>query len=130
AGPRAPSRRPLRGELAPRASASGAGALRSLSPLLDRYGHHVSPLGPRAVVVLHAVMAEELVQDEPGVGRALADTAVGDDVIAVQHARAAVQVTGLVRRLERAVLPHRLSARDRGSSGDGAPALRSPLLVP
>src|SRR2546429_3727642 len=37
--------------------------------------------------------------------------------------------TTLFRSLERAVLPHRLSPRDRGSSGDVAPALRSLLLV-
>ena len=52
---------------------------RALDVLLDRHVHHVAPLGPRAVVVLHVVVAEQLVQHEPGVGRALADAAVGDD---------------------------------------------------
>ena len=55
------------------------GADRALDVLLDRDGDHVAPLGPGAVVVLHVVLAEQLVQHEPGVRRALADPAVGDD---------------------------------------------------
>ena len=58
----------------------------ALDVLLDRHGDHVAPLGPGAVVVLHVVLAEQLVQHEPGVRRALADAAVGDDRVAV-HAR-------------------------------------------
>ena len=51
----------------------------SAAPLLDRHVDEVAPLGPRAVVVLDVVAAEQLVQDEPRVRRALADAAVGDD---------------------------------------------------
>src|SRR4051794_41493209 len=36
----------------------------------------IAPLGPGAVVVLHVVLAEQLVQHEPGVPRALADAAI------------------------------------------------------
>ena len=53
--------------------------LASLDVLLDRDVDHVAPLGPGAVVVLDVVLAEQLVQHEPGVRRALADPAVGDD---------------------------------------------------
>ena len=52
---------------------------RDVDVLLDGDGDHVAPLGPRAVVVLDVVVAEQLVQHEPGVRRALADPAVGDD---------------------------------------------------
>src|SRR5690348_7944612 len=45
---------------------------------LDRGADGVAPLGPAAVVVAHAVVAEEIAQHEPGVARALADAAVGD----------------------------------------------------
>src|SRR3954468_8596056 len=57
---------------------------RRLDVLLDRHVDEVAPLGPRAVVVLDVVAAQELVQDEPAVRRALADAAVGDDRIAGQ----------------------------------------------
>src|SRR5207248_9938654 len=64
----------------------------ALRPLLDRDVHHVAPLGPRPVVVLHVVVPEQLVQHEPGMGRALPDPAVGDDRVAVHHALAAVEL--------------------------------------
>ena len=48
------------------------------------HGHrdHVPPLGPGPVVVAHVVLAEQLVQHEPRVRRALADAAVRHDVVA------------------------------------------------
>ena len=58
----------------------------------------------RAVVVLDLVVAEQLVQHEPRVRGALADAAVGDDVLAVEHALAGVQLAQLLSGLERAVL--------------------------
>ena len=98
--------------------------------LLDRHVDQVAPLGPRAVVVLDVVLAEQLVQHEPGVRRALADPAVGDDrVVAVDHALAGVELAQLVGGLEGAVLLHRLRPRDRGRAGDVAGALRALLLV-
>ena len=66
------------GTLLERLRAAALAALRLSRALLDRHGHHVAPLGPRAVVVAHVVDAEQLVQHEPGVRRALADPAVGD----------------------------------------------------
>ena len=62
-----------------------------LDVLLDRDVDQVAPLGPRAVVVLDVVLAEQLVEHEPGVRRALADPAVGDHRLAVlDHALASV----------------------------------------
>ena len=62
------------------------------SALLDRDVDEVPPLGPRPVVVLDVLLAEQLVKHEPGVRRALADPAVRDDRLARQHALAAVQI--------------------------------------
>src|SRR3954470_19885709 len=97
--------------------------------LLDRHVDEVAPLRPRAVVVAHVALAEELVEDEPRVRRALADAAVGDDRIAAEDALAAVELAQLVSRLEGAVLPDRLRPRDRLRAGDVAAALGALLLV-
>src|SRR3954470_20087514 len=79
---------------------------RALDVLLDRHVDQVAPLGPRAVVVLDVVLAEQLVEHEPGVRRALADAAVGDDRVAVgDHALAGVELLELLAGLERPVLP-------------------------
>ena len=48
---------------------------------LDRHADRVAPLGPAAVVVAHARVAEQVGEHEPGVAAALADAAVGDDVV-------------------------------------------------
>src|SRR3954471_3761228 len=97
--------------------------------LLDRHVDEVAPLRPRAVVVAHVVLAEQLVQDEPRVRRALADAAVGDDRLATQDALAAIEVAQLVGRLERAVLLDRLRPRDRLRARDVPGALGALLLV-
>ncbi len=41
----------------------------------------IAPLGPGAVVVADVVVAEKVGEDEPGVGGALTNAAVGDDVV-------------------------------------------------
>src|SRR4051812_46096226 len=58
----------------PRARTAAAAAPRLST--LDRHANQRAVLGPRAVVVLDALVAEELGEDEPGVGRAFADAAV------------------------------------------------------
>ena len=73
-----------------------------------------------AVVVADPAVAEQLVEDEPGVARALADPAVGDDVLVGGHALGLVQGRQLVGRLERAVLAHGLGPRDRRGARDVA----------
>ena len=55
----------------------------AISRLLDRRPHEVPPLRPGAVVVPDVRVAEEVLQDEPRVGRPLADPAVGDDLLFV-----------------------------------------------
>src|SRR5439155_19420133 len=74
--------------------------------------------GPGTVVVLHVPVAPQLGQGEPGVGGALADPAVGDDLLVPCHARPAVQPLELVGGLERAVLVGRLGPRDVGRPRD------------
>ena len=75
---------------------------------LHGHAHEVAPLRPRAVVVLDALAAEQLVQHEPRVRRALADAAVRDDLLAVQHALAPPYSSRqFLRRLERAVVAAR-----------------------
>src|SRR6266542_7137375 len=86
--------------------------------LLDRDADHAAPFRPRAIVVANTLVAEELVQDEPAVGRALADPAIGDDVLVGGHALRRVEVAQLLGGLEPAVLANRLGPRDRGGPGD------------
>src|SRR5262245_33072923 len=78
------------------------------SSLLDRCAHERAVLGPRAVVVLDVRVAEQLLQGEPRVARALADPAVGDDLAVAFDAFALVQGRQLVRAFERPVLVRRL----------------------
>ena len=59
--------------------------------LLDRHADEAAVLGPAAVVVADALVAEQLMQHEPAVRRALADAAVGDDVLVRRHALALVE---------------------------------------
>src|SRR5438105_1136500 len=97
---------------------------------LDGGTDQVAPLGPRAVVVADVVEAEQVGQDEPGVARALADAAVGDDVVVGRQALLLlVDLTELVGRLEAAVLVRRPLPRDAGGSGDVAAAQGSLLRV-
>ena len=90
----------------------------------------VAPLGPRAVVVLDVVAAEQLVQHEPRVRGALADPAVGDD----RRRRWSRPCRRRARASSSADLNvpsslHRLRPRDRRGARDVAGALRALLLV-
>src|SRR3954453_12348236 len=76
--------------------------------LLDGDTDERAVFGPRAVVVLDVLVAEQLVQREPGVAGTLADAAVGDGVAAVVQPFAHVQLAQLVVGLEGAILVGRL----------------------
>src|SRR5690349_21304395 len=80
-------------------------------PLLDRDADERAVLGPRAVVVLHVLVAEQLVQREPGVARPLADAAVGDGLAAVIQAGLGVELGEVLVGLESAVLVRGLAPR-------------------
>src|SRR3970040_388381 len=68
-----------------------------LELLLDRRLEEFPPLRLRAVVVLDVRVAEEVFQDDPGVGRPLADPAVRDDLPIGRDAVAPVQLPEIVR---------------------------------
>src|SRR6185503_9646174 len=57
-----------------------------LRPLLDWCADGIPPLGPAAVVISDAIVAEEVGENEPGMGGTLADAAVGDYVVAFLEA--------------------------------------------
>src|SRR6266568_7058062 len=96
---------------------------RYLGGLLDGEADAVAPFGPGAVVVADLAVAEQLVQDEPGVAGALADAAVDDDVPVGGDALAAVERLELVGGLEgRGVGVDRLRPGDRLGAGDVAAA--------
>src|SRR5205085_1418605 len=106
--------------------------------LLDGHADQRAVLGPRSVVVLDVLVAEELVQREPGVGGALADPAVRDDLAAGSGTGALVDRAELVRRLEGAVVVRRLGPGNVRRAGDVArnlrlllrQVIRSELLAP
>src|SRR3954453_19005131 len=102
-----------------------SGAPHMSDVLLDRHADEGAVLGPRTVVVLDVLVAEELVQREPGVARPLPDAAVGDGVAAVVPTLRAGGLAQLVVGLERAVLVGRLAPRhvDRGRDVTAALAL-------
>ena len=117
-------------------SASGAGSVTPIPVLApfralgDRHPHGVAPLGPGAVVVADVAEAEQVGEHEPGVAGALADAAVGDDVVVGREALLG-EVDGLElgARLERAVLGGRPRPRHAGRAGDVAAAQRAFLRV-
>src|SRR5262245_13119118 len=69
----------------------------------DRHADQRAVFGPRAVVVAHIVVAEQLLEHEPRVRRALADAAVGDRRLAVVQPGGSVELAQVVVGLERAV---------------------------
>src|SRR5664279_3455875 len=87
------------------------GAPHMSDPFLDRDAHERAVLGPRTVIVLHVVVAEQLMQREPGVAGALTDAAVGDGVAAVIEALIAVELSQIVVGLEGAVFVGGLAPR-------------------
>ena len=52
----------------------------------DGRSYQVAPLGPRAVVVANVLVAEQILQDKPGMRTALADAAIGDGFVGTQDA--------------------------------------------
>src|SRR5438067_372800 len=111
-GPGAVSPRSAGAGVAPSVPGSGA------SSALDGDSDEGAVFGPGAVVVLDVLVAQQLPKHEPGVGRALADAAVGDHVLVGGDAGALVEVLQVVSRLEGAVLVGRLAPGDVRGAGD------------
>src|SRR3954451_391149 len=94
----------------------------------DRRPHEVAPLRPRAVVVAHLRIPEQVVQHEPGVAGPLPDPAVRDHVVLRREAElVTVDPAQLVGSLERAVLVRRRLPRLAQRTRD-VPAAQRPLL--
>src|SRR2546427_11437286 len=88
-----------------------------------------STLFPYTTLFRSLRVAEEVLQDEPCVGRSLADPAVRDDFLVRRHAFRFVQRFELLRRLERPVLVDRLSPGNVLRPRDATAALRVPRRV-
>src|SRR4051812_5010232 len=87
---------------------------------LDGSADQRSPLGPTPVVVADVGIAEEFGQDEPGVGAALTNPAVGDRRLASDNALAAIELAQLVGGLEGAILGDRTRPRHVCGTGNVA----------
>src|SRR5688572_27916268 len=96
-------------------------------PELDRRPHERAVLGPRAVVVLHVLVAEELLKREPRVGGALPDPAVGDHLALARDPLGRVELAQLVSGLECPVLVRCFRTRDVRRARDMESILR-PLM--
>src|SRR5688500_15950331 len=95
-----------------RHSSLSAPATRTRRTLFDRHVHQVAPLGPGAVVVANPGVAEQVLEHEPGVRRALTDAAVGNHVFVGGDALTFVDAAQLFRALEGAVFADRGGPRD------------------
>src|SRR3990172_11043264 len=105
---------------------SRVGRGRTSPPLLfDRRADERAPLGPGALVVLYVLVAEQVRQHEPGVRRALADAAVGDDFLVRGYALATIYRHQLVGVLERTVFVACLAPADVEGARDVAAPLRA-----
>src|SRR5271169_7246579 len=89
----------------------------------DGGADEVAPFGPGAVVVANLVDAEQIFQNKPGVGTALADAAVGDDFVIAGDAFGLVELFEIVIGLEGAVFVGGLCPRDVGGLGNVSGAL-------
>src|SRR5687767_5496029 len=90
---------------------------------LHRRADEIPPFRPRPVVVLHIWIAEQVLQHEPGVTRALADAAVRDHLLVARDPLALVKPGQLLVALEGAVFVACLRPWDASCAGDMAAAL-------
>src|SRR5215217_5403277 len=113
---------------APLSLRSGSLLFSSKSLSLYRSPHQVTPLGPGAVVVTHAPITEEVLQDEPRVGRALSYPAISYYVVPLAEADLSlVDLLQLIGALEGPILPHGPRPRHVSCPWD-VPSPESPLL--
>src|SRR5437588_7242784 len=110
-------------------AASTRTAMGVASRLLDGYAHQASPLGPRAIVILDVLIAEQVGEHKPGVAAALANTAVRHHPLVGCDALALVQGTQLLGAFEGAIGVDGLAPRNAPGTRDVSGALRSLLLI-
>src|SRR5689334_6069606 len=95
--------------------------------LLDRRADQIAPLRPRAIVVAHVGITEQLRQHKPGVRRTLANAAVGKHLFVGADAFATVDGSQLLGGLECAIRVGRRGPGDALRAGNVA-AARGALL--
>src|SRR5712664_1557335 len=78
----------------------------------DGGADEVAPFGPRAVVVAHVVVAEQILQNEPGMRAAFPDAAILDDFIGAGDALGLIELLKILEGFEGAVLVGGLRPRD------------------
>src|SRR5262249_46011412 len=89
----------------------------------DGRANEIAPFGPRAVVVLDVLEAEQVLQHEPRVARTLADSAIRNHRLLTGDALRAVQRLQLLDGLERSVVIARLRPRNALRAGNMPAAL-------
>src|SRR5260221_14640343 len=82
------------------------------------YANQASPLSPRAVVVSHFGVAQQVVKHEPGMTAPLTDTALGYNFFVCSHSFAFVERTQLISRLESAIFTYCLCPGNVGCPWD------------
>src|SRR4051812_42683540 len=85
---------------------------------LDRGTHQGAVFRPTTVVVLDVLVSQQFLQHEPGVRRALTDSAVGDGFLLSVQSGLGVQLGQVLVGLEGPVLVGRLAPRNVDSAGD------------
>src|SRR4029077_13722315 len=91
---------------------------------LDRRAHQVAPLGPRPVVILHVVVAEQVLQHKPRVRAAFSDAAIRNHLARAVDPLRPVELLQRLQRFERAILVRRLRPRTIRRSPNMPGALR------
>src|SRR5258708_39810630 len=91
---------------------------------LDRCADEGAPFCPGSVVVADVGVTQQVRQHKPGVGRALADAAVSDDVLVGRDALAAVELLEIRAGLKGSIFVDGLAPGDVLGTGDVAAALR------
>ncbi len=69
-----------------------------------RRADKAAPFGPRSIVVLYVLHAEQIFQDEPRMARTFADTAIGDRGFCEIDSGRGVEILQFSNSLERAVV--------------------------
>src|SRR4029453_1048796 len=83
----------------------------------------IAPFGPRSVVVLHVLIAQQVLQNEPRMTGAFSNPAVGNPRMVARHAGAVVDLHQLVVALEAPILVARLRPGNTPGAGNVAAAL-------
>src|SRR6185503_3204690 len=91
--------------------------------LLNRCTNQVAPLSPRAVVVLHIFVAEQIFQNKPGMTGSFSNAAISNDGLGARDAFVLIQRLEFIERLEGPVIVAGFRPGDATSAGNVPAAL-------